>query len=197
MGRSEAELPAFCRAYQAYGIMVTMKNSLTEYAICRAEARYLPFLNDIEMAAATIFPPGFLPAHVLLDKVPIPVLREAMEQSRLWVALLGPAKPVGYALLQIVADGTLLAQMDVHPEHGRKGLGTALVKQVIEEIRAKDIPALYLTTFANVRWNAPFYAKCGFVVLPADEQSEFIKDILRVEQEHGLENRVAMRYSAQ
>lgn len=165
------------------------------YTICQAEARHLPFLNEIEMAASTIFPLGFLPAHVLLDKMPLPILREAMEQSRLWVALHERENPVGYAVLQIVDNGALLAQMDVHPDHGRKGLGTALVKRVIEESRAKGVLDLYLTTFANIRWNAPFYAKCGFVELPASEQPEFIKTILQEEQKHGLKDRIAMRYS--
>ena len=166
----------------------------TGYGICRANAAHLPFLNDIERAAATIFPPGFLPAHVLLDAVPPPVLQEAMEESRLWVALHEKEKPVGYALLEFRDNAALLAQIDVYPDHGGKGLGAALVGKVVAEAMSRGTPELYLTTFADVRWNAPFYAKCGFVALREDEMPEFIKVILQEEREHGLVNRVAMRH---
>lgn len=170
-----------------------MKAVPAGYSICHANADHLPFLNGIEMAAATIFPPGFLPAHVLLDAVPQPVLRKAMDESRLWVALREGEKPVGYALLEFRDYAALLAQIDVHPDHGGKGLGAALVGRVVAEAMKKGVRGLYLTTFADVRWNAPFYAKCGFVELREDEAPEFIKTILREEREHGLTNRVAMR----
>lgn len=172
-----------------------MKNVPSGYTICPAEAWHLPFLNSIEMAAATIFPPAFLPPHVLLDKVPLPTLKKAMEHSLLWVALAEEEDPVGYALMRLYDNSALLAQMDVLPGHGRKGLGKALVERVIEEAERKGATNLYLTTFANIRWNAPFYAKCGFVEVPAGDQPEFIKTILHEERNHGLENRIAMRYN--
>lgn len=165
------------------------------YTICAAEARHLPFLNAIELAAATIFPPGFLPAHVLLDKVPMPILERAMEESLLWVALDGGTEPVGYLLMQRQDDSLLLAQLDVHPAHGRKGLGKALVEKGIDEAGRRGGADIFLTTFANIRWNAPFYAQCGFVEIPENAQPEFIKAILREERNHGLEHRVAMRYN--
>ncbi|MCD8140000.1 MAG: GNAT family N-acetyltransferase [Planctomycetaceae bacterium] len=165
------------------------------YRICLASAGHVPLLHDIERAAATIFPPGYLPAHVLHDAVPQPFLRQAMEESRLWVALQGRGRgtPVGYALLEFRDDTALLAQIDVHPEHGGKGVGRALVRRVVARVVDQAVPALYLTTFADIRWNAPFYASCGFVTLPENDQPDWIKTILQDEREHGLMNRVAMR----
>ncbi len=171
-----------------------MINTPINYGICQADVTHLPFLNSIEMAAATIFPPGFLPAHVLLDKVPLTILREAMEQSCLWVVLHEGRTPVGYALFQARDGATLLAQLDVHPDQGRKGLGAALVNHVIGEVKKRDLLPLYLTTFANIRWNAPFYSKLGFLEIPPDDQPDFIRAILQEEQRHGLDNRIAMRY---
>ncbi len=163
------------------------------YAIQAARPEHIPFLNDIELAAATIFPPGSIPAHILLERVPESALLEAMCDGRLWVALDADANPVGYGLLQFVDAAALLAQLDVHPDHGRRGLGAALVRRIVETARSRGAHALYLTTFAQVPWNAPFYARLGFVALAQADQPRWVQEILAEEQGRGLENRTAMR----
>jgi predicted N-acetyltransferase YhbS len=97
-------------------------------------------------------------------------------------------------LLRIEDDGSaLLAQLDVHPEHGRKKLGTALVRRVLKAAHGMGSRELYLTTFSNVPWNAPWYEKLGFRHLATEEQPEWIRVILEEERGRGLENRVAMK----
>lgn len=105
--------------------------------------------------------------------------------------------PVGFAFWQNVNGFALLALIEVSPSHGQKGLGKALVLQVINQVAKAGFQHLYLTTFSDVPWNAPFYQKLGFVLLDAAEQPDFIKDILLEERAKGLHNRVAMRYSIQ
>lgn len=166
------------------------------YTVRQAERAHIPFLNGIELAAAALFPTGSIPEEVRSDRVPRAVLEGAESLGRLWVALKeGDKQPVGYALLQVHDGAGLLAQLDVVPEHGRKGLGTALTGCVIRAVRDMELPELYLTTFADVPWNAPFYARLGFVPVAAGEQPGFIKDILREEADRGLRNRVAMKIS--
>ena len=164
-----------------------------EYTIQAALPEHIPLLNAIELAAAAIFPPGSIPAHILSDRVPETTLAEAARDNRLWVALDAGARPVGYGLLQFVAGLALLAQLDVHPDHGRKGLGTALTMQIAKAVRERGAELLYLTTFTHVAWNAPFYARLGFVEFSEAEQPRAIRDILAEEKARGLENRTAMR----
>ncbi len=164
-----------------------------EYTIQAARPNHIPFLNDIELAAAAIFPPGSIPAHILSERVPEGTLMEAMRDGGLWVALDADAKPVGYGLLQCVDGAALLAQLDVHPDHGRRGLGAALVRRIIETARSRGADALYLTTFAQVPWNAPFYTRLGFVALTEADQPRWVREILAEERDRGLENRTAMR----
>jgi GNAT superfamily N-acetyltransferase len=57
-----------------------------------------------------------------------------------------------------VADAFLLDLM-VHPEHQQRGLGSALVRRVIADVRAAGIRALQVTFEEHL---APFYARCGF-----------------------------------
>lgn len=164
-----------------------------EYTIRAARPEHIPFLNDIELAAAAIFPPGSIPTHILSESVPEEMLTDAMRDGRLWIALGPDAKPVGYGLLQFVDDAALLAQLDVHPDHGRRGLGAALVRRIAETARSRGAEALYLTSFAQIPWNAPFYASLGFVTLAEADQPRWIQEILAEERRSGLENRTAMR----
>ena len=160
------------------------------YSIKQATADHVPLLGAIEIAAAGIFPPDSIPDHIRSDSVPVDILLEAVQDGLLWVALAGDGKPVGYALVQLVEDAALLAQMDVHPDHMRKGIGSALIMRAVEQLREKT--ALYLTTFVHVPWNAPFYAKLGFVALINADTPPFLKDILEEEKRYGLTNRTAM-----
>ncbi len=165
------------------------------YMIQCATENDIPLLDAIEASAGTIFPAGLLPENVLAERVPHDVFVDVMTQGRLLVAVDTAHIPVGFAFWQIVDDSALLALIEVHPMHGQKGIGSALVAQIIEQVAKAGFQYLYLTTFSDVPWNAPFYQKLGFILLDAENQPDFIKDNLRDEQERGLSNRVAMRYT--
>lgn len=169
------------------------KSEHAEYNIKQAEYYHIPLINDIELAAATIFPENSLPESILSEKLPIDILMAATDQGRLWVAVDAVDLPVGYILLQIADGIALLAQIDVHPAYGQKGVGTALIIYCIEQIQKYGFSELYLTTFLNIAWNAPFYKKIGFTILKGNELPTTILNILHEERERGLNNRVAMR----
>ncbi len=123
----------------------------------------------------------------------IPPLAKGTSPEKEKGVLDADARPVGYGLLQFVVGLALLAQLDVHPGHGRKGLGTALITRIVEAARERGAEFLYLTTFTHVAWNAPFYAKLGFAELAEADQPRAVRDILAEEKDQGLENRTAMR----
>lgn len=56
-------------------------------------------------------------------------------------------------------------------------------------------PALTLTTFAEVPWNAPYYRRCGFRVVGGNELTPGLRAIRAREDTHGLDRwpRVCMR----
>jgi len=153
---------------------------------------HVPLLAAIEVAAAGIFPPGSLPDHLRADSTPVENLFEAVQQGLLWVALARNGSPVGYAYVQMVENMALLAEIDVHPTHMCKGIGSALVAEVAANMRVRQMSALYLTTFDHVPWNAPFYAKQGFVALDSTAVPPFLRNILEEEKRAGLPNRIGM-----
>lgn len=170
-----------------------MKN----YAIRLAVADDIPQLAAIERAAATIFPPGSIPDAIRDDAVPEELHREGMEKGDLFIAADALNRPVGYALMRFVDTLALLAQLDVHPDHGKQGLGTALIRHAAERARTLGFTALYLTTFTHVPWNAPFYTKLGFAALLPEKLPPAIRLILHAERAAGLANRTAMRLALQ
>lgn len=99
---------------------------------------------------------------------------------------------VGFA--QVLEEGGTahLQQLAVDPAHGRQGLGTALVEACCEQARQRGYRELSLTTFRDVRYNAPWYARLGFVTI--DEPDGVVARHVKQEQPYGrLAPRVAMR----
>jgi GNAT superfamily N-acetyltransferase len=79
------------------------------------------------------------------------------------------------------ADGTAhLEQLSVRPESARRGLGRALVRAAMAEALARGHRYMTLRTYADVAWNAPFYATCGFVV--REPQTKFQRELVEIEE---------------
>ncbi|GIG90308.1 GNAT family N-acetyltransferase [Plantactinospora endophytica] len=103
--------------------------------------------------------------------------------------------PVGYLVAEPV-DGCLhVEQVSVHPRAARRGVGRRLLDHLAEYATATGVPALTLTTFVDVPWNAPYYLRCGFVVLDEHELTPGLAVIRAREAAHGLDRwpRVCMR----
>jgi GNAT superfamily N-acetyltransferase len=112
-----------------------------------------------------------------------------------WVAVDADDRPVAY-LLSCVVDGCAhIEQVSVAPAHARRGLGAALVDHLAAVAADEGRPALTLTTFRDVPWNAPYYERLGFaVVAPADQGPE-LEALVAEEAQRipGDAPRVAMR----
>ncbi|MFN2376254.1 MAG: GNAT family N-acetyltransferase [Candidatus Binatia bacterium] len=160
-----------------------------------AVAADLPLLGAIEIAAAAQFAGVGIHGDFLHHATRIDDLGAACKEGRLWVAV-GEGRPVGFALACRLRDGQpWLEELDVHPDHARRGLGRALVETVIAWARQQGAASLALTTFVDVAWNAPFYARLGFRPFSPAEHSTAIAEVLEEEEARGLplSRRVAMR----
>lgn len=165
------------------------------YTVHGAHPDHLFHLADIERRAARLFPEGVLPAATLEEAVPLETLRLAEREGRLWVAIAEACgEPVGFALLEIADGVASLAELDVLPEHGGRGVGRALVARAADRARELGHRHLWLTTFRDIPWNAPFYRKIGFAMVDA-EIPRPVREALAVQAAAGLRDRVAMRLS--
>ncbi|MFC3723841.1 GNAT family N-acetyltransferase [Neoaquamicrobium sediminum] len=102
------------------------------------------------------------------------------------VAVAGDDRPVGYAVSGARSDFLHLRELSVDPDHGRRGLGSALVRAVIARCLERALRGVTLTTFRTVPFNAPFYAALGFVELPLEQASAPLRDVFHQELPEGI-----------
>jgi GNAT superfamily N-acetyltransferase len=115
----------------------------------------LALLPALELAADTMFDS--------LGIGPLPGPGTVAEFTAALVVLVAGDPPVGLCRIDAVGDGAHLEQLSVHPDHGRRGIGRALLRAGCAWAAARGYPELTLATYRSVAWNAPFYATEGFV----------------------------------
>lgn len=93
--------------------------------------------------------------------------------------------PVGFVHVLDVDGHAHLEQLSVLPEAGRRGHGRGLVAAALDEARERGYTRVTLRTYAEVPWNAPFYASCGF--LESIPETPFLRDLVDVEASLGLD----------
>ena len=163
------------------------------YEIRRAAPEHVPHLQAIELAATRVFPEEDLPEKARSEPIPLESYRSAAAEGRLWLALQVPEPPVGFALLEYLDGVVHLRELDVHPDHARRGLGTALLAAVSRWATLEGYEAITLTTFRHLSWNGPYYEREGFRELECDEITPGLARILNAEAAAGLTHRIAMR----
>ena len=146
-----------------------------------ARATELPLLQALDRAAGQKFADIGLPEIAEHHWWALPVLADRLDAGRLWVAADEADEPVAFLMADMV-DGCLhIEQVSVHPGSARRGLGRRLLDHAGSLAAADGLPALTLTTFAHVPWNAPYYARCGFRVLDDAELTPGLRAIYQRE----------------
>lgn len=103
--------------------------------------------------------------------------------------------PVAFVLVDLVDGCAHVEQVSVVHDHQRNGYGRMLLEHVAVWAHEHDMPALTLTTFRDVPWNAPYYEQCGFSTVCEDELTPELREVRARETDHGLDPdaRVCMR----
>lgn len=162
------------------------------YTIRAAREDELEKLPPIELAAALLHAASFDGA-ALLPATAVAELERARARGQLLVAADADG-PVGFLILAPLDDDLYLEEVDVHPAHGRRGVGRALVEAAIAQARAAGARQLVLSTKRDLAFNGPFYASVGFRALGDDELWPRLREMRAAEAARGLpiERRVFM-----
>ncbi|MFI7320120.1 GNAT family N-acetyltransferase [Streptomyces venezuelae] len=162
-----------------------------------ATATELPALQHIERAAGEPF--RSLGMAAIADDEPPTVeeLDRYLRAGHAWVAVEADGAPAAYLIADPLPDDHALhiEQVTVHPRAARRGVGRALIAYAAGRALEEGATALTLTTFADVPWNAPYYARIGFRPLADAELTPALRDIRAHEAELGLDRwpRLCMR----
>jgi GNAT superfamily N-acetyltransferase len=114
-----------------------------------------------------------------------------------WVAEVDSRAIVGFLTAERCGSDLHIWEVAVRGAFQRRGIGRRLIGGAADLARIEGLAALTLTTFRDVAWNAPFYARLGFQVLVGADLDARLAQILKHEAEQGLppERRCAMRLS--
>ena len=77
-------------------------------------------------------------------------------------------------------------EMDVAPAFQRRGIGAGLVRAAMIDARNSGFRALTLTTFRDLAWNGPFYARLGFEEVTALDAHPRLAGELANEADDGM-----------
>jgi len=124
------------------------------------------------------------------------ILEKCLQEGLLVVATSPQDHPVGFLAAAERDEFLYLGELDVAVGWRRLGIGRALVTWGIEEARRRSLRGAMLTTDKLVPFNAPFYARVGFVPTEESVVPPSLRRILEAERESGLkaERRIAMLY---
>jgi GNAT superfamily N-acetyltransferase len=140
-----------------------------DYLVRLARADDIALLPSVERRAVRLFDDWLsatgLTAEVLEDVSSIEEFEEARARGHLWVAVSEAHDVVGFAQVVILDGLAHLDEIDVVPECGRRGIGSRLVEAVCEWAARSGYEKVTLSTFRDVPFNAPFYARLGFTVV--------------------------------
>ncbi|CAM5433098.1 GNAT family N-acetyltransferase [Streptomyces griseomycini] len=155
----------------------------------------LPVLQDIERAAGQRF--HDIGMREIADDGPLPLgeLVRYQQSGLAWVAVDAADVPIAYLIADRVDGGIHVEQVSVLPDSARRGIGKSLLDHLADHAQSEQAPALTLTTFSEVPWNAPYYSCCGFRVLADSMLTPGLRKIREREAADGLDRwpRVCMR----
>jgi GNAT superfamily N-acetyltransferase len=125
-----------------------------EQAVRAAARSEFALLPEIDARAEVVF----RTAGYELPDLPL----DAADLARAAAVFVVGRPPVGFVQLEEVDGFAYIVELAVIPKWMRQGIGTALLERACEWARGRGYPAITLTTYADVPWNAPYYRRRGF-----------------------------------
>ncbi|MFE6422663.1 MULTISPECIES: GNAT family N-acetyltransferase [Streptomyces] len=155
----------------------------------------LPVLQDIERAAGQRFHDIGMREIADDDPLPLDELVRYQRSGLAWVSVDAADVPIAYLIADRVDGGIHVEQVSVLPDSAGHGIGKSLLDHLAGHAQSEHAPALTLTTFSEVPWNAPYYSRCGFHVLADSTLTPGLRKIREREAADGLDRwpRVCMR----
>jgi GNAT superfamily N-acetyltransferase len=151
-------------------------------------------LPEIERSAAEAFRGSSQPA-VADDPVSAVEFYLPFQADGLVLVAAEEGELVGFAVCEAFEDALHVWELAVRHDRQRRGAGRALMAGTAALARRRGLAAVTLSTFRDIAWNGPFYARLGFAELAPADLNPRLAAILEREAALGLDvaSRCAMR----
>ncbi|KAG9237801.1 putative acetyltransferase [Amylocarpus encephaloides] len=182
-------------AYVQQSEAMDLKEGVPRFGVRSARSSDIPLLEHVERSAADSFRTVGL--EHLLDgpTVKVAVLMNMARTNHLWVAVNDWDQPIGFLGGEDLQGNFHIDEISVVQEYQGRGVGRALMRMMMEQVRGEGYKYATLTTFKDVPWNGPWYQKLGFKEINPRAMKKQYSQILKEEAERGLdpERRCIMR----
>jgi GNAT superfamily N-acetyltransferase len=151
-------------------------------------------MPEIERAAAQLFAEAPDLQERDLDKTrELDDFRRLIRKGHCLVSHVDEAM-VGFLVCEPFSRELHVWEVDVHPDFQQRKIGAGLMRACLIDARNSGFRAVTLTTFRDLPWNGPFYARLGFEEVTALDAHPRLAAELVNEIEDGLsaERRCAM-----
>lgn len=161
-----------------------MTSFLQEISIQPARSADIEVIQSVDLAASALFETTGLIDDGPDGPSPIPTraLEAGIESGLLSIAL-HDDQIIGFVLSRKISPDLYLEQVSVRPEFGRRGVGTALIEHVIAQADDLRLRGVILSTFRDLAWNGPFYARLGFSELPRPAIKPWMQELEVIQSE--------------
>jgi ribosomal protein S18 acetylase RimI-like enzyme len=168
--------------------------TLTIRTIRDATPGDIPLLAPIEASGDARFAAAGHPEFVGAATIDDVYAKTAVAEGRIRVAEVD-GRVVGWLLVSRLDGELFVSQVSVDPGYGRRGIGTALLRDCIKRAKTAGEPSILLDTQADIPWNAPWYARHGFEVVPVPAWTAGFHARARAQEAEGFDwsTRVFMR----
>ena len=146
-----------------------------------ANADDLPQLPALERAAAAMFANSPYPQLVHWSLAS----EEIQSGDVIFVAEVSN-ELAGFVIVRPASEAMHIQEIDVHPNFARRRVGALLIDAVEKWTRTQGLLFVTLTTFDDVPWNGPYYARLGYSQIERDAISPALQTILLAEEKAGI-----------
>ena len=159
---------------------------MAPYTIERARDGRARELRAIERAGGVRFEAVGMPEVAKGEPTPATILDDRARNGRLYLALSDTAALAGFLYWSPKDGMAYIEEISVHPDHAGHRLAACLIDRMADDLRG-NFTLLSLSTFRDVAWNAPYYAKLGFAELALDNAGPEHLDSWRDQAKTGLD----------
>jgi hypothetical protein len=135
---------------------------LADYLIALAQQIDIRHLQHVERSAGRMFAEIGMPEIADHEPTGVETFEDRFRHGRLYIAALADGGPAGFLYWSMMDGFAYIEEVSVGAEHRGNRLGARMIERLARDV-AQLTDAITLATFRHVPWNAPYYARLGFV----------------------------------